>query len=96
MITVHISEAEAVRDFASLLERVRAGEEVVIEAGTSPIAVLRAANPVGPVRTLSEYLQRAGLRAGRSEGMDEDFAADMKEIIRNRKPRVSRWDEPWV
>jgi antitoxin (DNA-binding transcriptional repressor) of toxin-antitoxin stability system len=30
---IHISEAEAVSDFAGLLARVRAGAEVVIESG---------------------------------------------------------------
>jgi hypothetical protein len=32
MATYRISEAEAARDFAGLLARVRAGEEVVIES----------------------------------------------------------------
>jgi antitoxin (DNA-binding transcriptional repressor) of toxin-antitoxin stability system len=40
---IHISDAEAANEFASLLDRVRAGAEVVIEHDARPIAVLRRA-----------------------------------------------------
>jgi antitoxin (DNA-binding transcriptional repressor) of toxin-antitoxin stability system len=40
---IHISDAEAASDFASLLDRVRAGDEVVIEHDAHPVAVLRPA-----------------------------------------------------
>ena len=40
---IHISEAEAANDFASLLDRVRKGAEIVIETDERPVAVLRAA-----------------------------------------------------
>jgi antitoxin (DNA-binding transcriptional repressor) of toxin-antitoxin stability system len=43
---IHISEAEAASDFASLMERVRAGAEVVIEKDARPVAVLHAAGAV--------------------------------------------------
>ncbi len=36
MAVIHISEAEAARDFAGLMARVRAGAEVVIENGKLP------------------------------------------------------------
>ena len=42
---IRISDAEAASDFASLLDRVRAGDEVVIEHDTHPVAVLRPAPP---------------------------------------------------
>jgi antitoxin (DNA-binding transcriptional repressor) of toxin-antitoxin stability system len=42
---IHISDAEAASDFASLLDRVRAGDEVVIEHDAHPVAVLRPAPP---------------------------------------------------
>jgi prevent-host-death family protein len=42
---IHISDAEAATDFASLLDRVRAGDEVVIEHDARPVAVLRPAAP---------------------------------------------------
>lgn len=42
---IHISDAEAASDFASLLDRVRAGAQVVIEHDARPVAVLRPALP---------------------------------------------------
>jgi DNA-damage-inducible protein J len=40
MTVIHISEDEAVRDFASVLAHVRAGSEVIIESERTPVAVL--------------------------------------------------------
>jgi antitoxin (DNA-binding transcriptional repressor) of toxin-antitoxin stability system len=40
MAVIHISEAEAIRDFAALLAHVRAGAEVIIESERAPVAVL--------------------------------------------------------
>jgi antitoxin (DNA-binding transcriptional repressor) of toxin-antitoxin stability system len=42
---IHISDAEAASDFASLLDRVRAGAQVVIEHDARPGAVLGPALP---------------------------------------------------
>lgn len=50
MSIIHISEAEAVRDFARVLAQVRAGSEVIIENDLTPIAVLvpPADHPAAP------------------------------------------------
>ena len=92
MATVHIPEAEAARDLPGLLARVRAGEEVVIVNETAPPVVLRvAAEPAG--RLLSEAIALARKHAeefGYEPRMDPEFAADLEEIIRNRKP----WNPP--
>ena len=95
MATIRISEAEAARDFAAVMDRVRAGVEVVIENEDSPVAILRSAlEPRG--RLLSESIALAEKHAkelGYEPVMDASFASDLKEIIRNRKPReFSRWD----
>jgi antitoxin (DNA-binding transcriptional repressor) of toxin-antitoxin stability system len=95
MATIHIPEAEAARDFPGLLARVRAGEEIVIENEASPAVVLRiAVEPRG--RLLSESIAMAEAHAkelGYEPRMDPEFAADLEEIIRNRKPRdTSAWD----
>lgn len=94
MATIHISAAEAARDFAGLLARVRAGAEVVIEDGPVTVAVLHAPTP--PRRSISESIALAEARTrelGYKPVMDADFAADMEEIIRNRKPRrFAEWD----
>jgi prevent-host-death family protein len=94
MATIHISEADAARDFAGLMARVRAGAEIVIESDNYPAAVLRPAEP--PRRSISESIALAEAHSkelGYTPVMDADFAADLEEIIRNRKPRdTSAWD----
>ncbi len=94
MATIHIPENEAARDLPGLLARVRAGEEIVIEKDASPAVVLRVAvEPRG--RLLSESIALAEAHAkeiGFEPVMDQDFAADLEEIIRTRKPRdTSAW-----
>ena len=87
MALTHISDTEAVRDFAGVLAKLKAGDEIVIESGTKPIAFLRPA--VG--RLLSESIAMG--EAGPRPVMDEDFAADMREVVGKRKPRdTAAWD----
>jgi len=95
MAIIHISEAEATRNFAAVMDRVRAGVEVVIENEDSPVAILRSAlEPRG--RLISESIALAEKHAkelGYEPVMDAGFASDLEEIIRNRKPReLSTWD----
>ena len=95
METIYISEADAVRDIAGLLARAHLGTEVVIEKEFAPSIVLRkAVEPRG--RLLSESIALAEAHAkelGCEPVMDAEFAADLEEIIRNRKPRdTSAWD----
>jgi prevent-host-death family protein len=93
---IHISETEAASNFADVLARVRAGAEVVIESerGKVPVAVVRPAEPY--VRLLSESLRLAKEHAeelGYEPTLDPDFAADLEEIIKSRKPReISSWE----
>jgi len=91
MAVIHISEADAARDFVGLMARVRAGAEIVIENGTYPAAVLRAAAPLR--RSISECIALAKKHEeeiGEAPVLDPDFAADVEEIVRNRKP----WNPP--
>lgn len=94
MAVTHISEAEAIADPVALFSRVRSGEEIVIEADGVPIAVMKAAEPKG--RKLSESIALAEAHAkerGYDVFMDADFAADLEEIIRNRRPADrSAWE----
>ena len=94
MATVHISEAEAARDFAGLMARVRAGTEVVIDDASPAVKLSVVAVRSG--RLLSESIALAEAHAaklGYEPAMDADFAADMEEIVRKRKPReTSPWD----
>jgi antitoxin (DNA-binding transcriptional repressor) of toxin-antitoxin stability system len=52
MAVIHISEADAVRDFAKVLAYVRAGSEVIIDSNFTPIAVLvPSAEQSGPANS---------------------------------------------
>jgi antitoxin (DNA-binding transcriptional repressor) of toxin-antitoxin stability system len=42
---LRVSEADAARDLAAILEHVQAGTEVVIERDAQPLAIIRAAAP---------------------------------------------------
>lgn len=84
---LHVSEAEAERDLAAILQHVRTGAEVVIERHAQPVAVIRAPGPVR--RTISECIALAEAHekeTGQVPVFDADFATDVEEIIRSRKP----------
>ena len=72
--TLHISEADAVRDIAALLAEMSSGTEIIIERGRVPVAVLRA--PTLERRTFAEAL---ALMPKDSPAVDEDFAKDVAE-----------------
>ena len=94
MATVRIHEEEA-GDLAALLARARAGEEIVIEKDAAAPVVLRVL-PELRGRLLSESIALAethGREFGHEPTMDAEFAADLEEIIRSRKPRkTAAWD----
>jgi antitoxin (DNA-binding transcriptional repressor) of toxin-antitoxin stability system len=88
---IHISEIEAASNFSALLDRVRAGAEVVIEHDKLPVAVIHAPTPQR--RTVSECIALAIVHeeeTGEVPIVDADFAADMEEIIKNRQV----WNPP--
>jgi antitoxin (DNA-binding transcriptional repressor) of toxin-antitoxin stability system len=94
MATFHISDADAARDFAALLARVRMGEAIIIESGKNPVAVI---HPLAPVRrSISESIalaEKGSTELGYSPAIDADFAADLREIVSKRKPRdTSAWN----
>jgi prevent-host-death family protein len=88
---IRISEAEAARDFAGLLARVRAGAEIIIGDGASPVAVVRPAEP--HVRRLSESLRLAKESAS-SITLDEGFAHDLEDVLKSHREPLNppAWD----
>jgi antitoxin (DNA-binding transcriptional repressor) of toxin-antitoxin stability system len=90
MATIHISAAEAARDFSSLLARVRAGVEVIIEDGALPVAVVRTLAPQR--RSIEECI--ALLPEDSPATIDEDFARDVAEAVAaHREPlNPPAWD----
>jgi prevent-host-death family protein len=72
---IHVSGSEAASDFASLLERVRAGDEVVIEHDARPVAVLR---PAASAQSID------GIFAAIAEGVpDADWARVPADLAGN-------------
>jgi antitoxin (DNA-binding transcriptional repressor) of toxin-antitoxin stability system len=88
---IHISEAEAANDFLSLLARVRAGAEVVIERDKRPVAVVRPAERY--VRLLSESL-RLAKEHGSTATLDGDFGRDLEDIVNSHREPLNppAWD----
>ena len=88
---IHVSETEAAREAASLMARVRAGAEVVIEHDARTVAVLHPAEP--HVRLLSESL-RLAREHGSTVTLDGDFGRDLEEIINSHRESLSppAWD----
>jgi antitoxin (DNA-binding transcriptional repressor) of toxin-antitoxin stability system len=88
---VRVSEADAARDLAAILQRVQAGVEFIIERDAQPLAIIRAAVPTR--RTISDSIALAEAherKTGAAPVLDADFATDVEEIVRNRKP----WNPP--
>jgi antitoxin (DNA-binding transcriptional repressor) of toxin-antitoxin stability system len=77
---IRVSEAEAANDFRSLLARVRAGVEVVVERDTEVVAVIRPAAP-------EDRLLSASLRLAKERGsiatLDEELGrdADYRQLL---------------
>lgn len=88
---IHVSEAQAASDFPSLLARVRAGVEVVIERDAEAIAVI---HPVAPkVRLLSESLRLAEER-GSNATLDDEFGRDLEAVVGSHREPLTppAWD----
>ncbi len=88
---IHISEADAAAtNLATLLARVRAGAEVVIENDARPVAVLHAVDPVR--RTISECI--ALLPEDSTATIDRDFAKDVAAAVESHREPLNppAWD----
>ncbi|MFI5057370.1 MAG: hypothetical protein ACHQLQ_04230 [Candidatus Acidiferrales bacterium] len=79
---IRISEAEAAAtSVATLLARVRAGAEIVIEDNTRPVAILHATEPVR--RSISECI--ALLPEDSTATIDPDFSNDVENAIESHR-----------
>jgi antitoxin (DNA-binding transcriptional repressor) of toxin-antitoxin stability system len=88
---IHISESEAAAtDVATLLARVRAGAEIVIEKDKRPVAVLHLPEPVR--RTISECI--ALLPENSTATVDADFSKDVEAAVASHREPLSppAWD----
>ena len=83
---IHISKLDASGHFANLVAQLRAGEEIVIEDDSRPVALVHSAAPIR--RSVSECIALAKAHeeeTGQSPVLDPDFADDMENIIRRRQ-----------
>jgi antitoxin (DNA-binding transcriptional repressor) of toxin-antitoxin stability system len=79
---IHISESEATAtDVATLLARVRAGAEIVIEKDKRPVAVLHLPEPVR--RTISECISL--LPENSTATVDADFSGDVEAAVASHR-----------
>jgi antitoxin (DNA-binding transcriptional repressor) of toxin-antitoxin stability system len=90
-IVIRLSTEEAsATSLASLLARVSAGNEFVIESGQRPIAVLRAAEPIR--RRISECI--ALLPEQSAATIDPDYLEDVNAAVESQRLslRPPAWD----
>ena len=80
---IRVSETDAASEFASLIAKVRAGAEVVIENGGPPV-VLRLAPPAR--RTLGECIEMLPEKS--SARIDPDFAADVRSVVESHSEPI--------
>jgi antitoxin (DNA-binding transcriptional repressor) of toxin-antitoxin stability system len=87
---IHISEAEAAKNFAGVLANVRSGAEVIIEKDKLPVAVVHA--PAPSPHTLAERI--ALLPEDSPAVIDEDFAKDVAAAVESHREPLEplAWD----
>jgi antitoxin (DNA-binding transcriptional repressor) of toxin-antitoxin stability system len=95
MAQAHMTEAEVSGNFAAVLKKIGHGEEIVVDRDGQPVAIIRPPAERKP-RTLSQLSALAGQREkdrGFAIPLDEDYAADIEHIVRERKPWIPRsWE----
>lgn len=88
---IHISESEATAtDVATLLARVRAGAEIVIEKDERPVAVLHLPEPVR--RSISECITL--LPEDSTATVDAEFSKDVEAAVASHREPLNppAWD----
>lgn len=67
MEPLHISEGDLARDVRSILQRVEAGGEVIIERDAQPVAVIRPAAIIGYLRKMTGLQAKLDALAAETE-----------------------------
>jgi antitoxin (DNA-binding transcriptional repressor) of toxin-antitoxin stability system len=90
MEQVHMTDVEVTRDFAAVLEKLKLGQEVVVERDHRPVAVIKPVK--GPGRSIDDCIALAKAR-GSEAALDESYAKDLHDMIASRRPLdTSVWD----
>ena len=92
--THRIRESDLAAALGSVLHCVEEGAEFIVERDDHPIAIIRPAVPFG--RKISDCIALAARHereAAQVPVLEPDFAEDLAEIVRSRKPREAmEWD----
>jgi hypothetical protein len=96
MATTHISGSKPAKELPELLARARAAEDIVIGDGiAAPVRLAPASSPRHGT-PISKVIARLKAIEDKHEYpwiVDEDYAADIRQIIADRRPRdTSAWD----
>ena len=93
MAVIHITEAEAAKDFISVMDRVRAGDEVRIETQSQSYTVVPAPTRYTKPRLVSEILADLE-RLGSTAKLPHGFAKDVEDGIRSHEHETLL--DPWA
>ena len=95
MATIHVTMTEAEADFKGLMERVRQGDEIMIDEDRTTIArVAPAGEPY--LRLLSESLRLAE-EHNSDATLDGEFEKDLLAVIEShREPLIDPDNDPWA
>lgn len=95
MAVIHISEAEAAKDFLSLARKARDGEEFLIEGGSVSLRLSRADDlPHSSTgRPISEILASMERRSDSHVTLDDHFGDDLEQVIQSHEHE--RLIDPW-
>jgi len=93
---IHVSDAEAASDFASLLDRVREGTEIVIEHDAHPVAVVRPLNGDGAFDLLSPQERLKNLQAIRFSAINQADRVQRSLAALNQPLGIDLPAEQWA
>lgn len=88
MATLHMTEAELVKNITTVLAKVREGAEIVVEQDHQTIAFIQPSQPSG--RLLPDILREAKQRNS-TITLDDGFGKDLEEIIASNQ---QSWNPP--
>ncbi len=93
MAVIHITEAEAARDFSAVLAKASAGEEVQIKGATDTFALVRVERwRKDEPRLLSDVLADLE-KSGSNALLDDQWGNDLEAVIRLHEHE--RLIDPW-
>jgi len=79
---IRMTEAEVAKNFANVLEKLKPGDEVVVEQDHRPVAVIKPVKVPG--RLLSECIALAEAH-GSTATLDDAFGRDLEAIIERHR-----------